>query len=129
MQTLTKPRRKTRRRLTQEERDDRNNEALSNGTRFVPNSNDGPVTLEFKARGIPVEDIHTFAPDQNVFTYNAWQAQGRQVRKGETSVRCTVWIPVVVKSKDPDKPDKTRSRMHNACLFHISQTDEIDGVS
>ena len=36
------------------------------------------------ARGIPEDEIE---PRVNVFTYRAWQAWRRQVRKGEKSVR------------------------------------------
>ena len=39
---------------------------------------------EFMARGIAESDI---LPRVNVFTYAAWQAKGRQVRKGEKGVR------------------------------------------
>ena len=132
MQTVTKPRRKSR--LTEDERQARNEISLSNATRFQPISNDVPVISEFATRGIPENEIITLEPGQNVFTYNAWQAKGRQVRKGEKSVSCTVWISVVVKG-DPNaiteskRKDRTRSRMHHASLFHVSQTDEIGGAS
>jgi len=129
MPTVTK----TRRRLTVTERKARNEESLVNGSRCQPNSNDMPVIMEFEGKGIPADQVNTFGPDQNVYTYNAWQAQDRQVRKGEKSVTCTVWIPVVVKGKpdairEADRKDRTRSRMHNACLFHVSQTDQIGGA-
>lgn len=134
MQTVTKARRKSRRRLTPDERQARNENSLANASRHAPNSNDIPVIMEFQTRGLSSDKVHTFGPEQNVYTYNAWQAKGRQVRKGERSVRCTVWIPVVVKGKpdairESDRKDRTRSRMHNACLFHISQTDPIGGAS
>lgn len=133
MQTVTKPRRKSRRRLTDDERRERNENSLISASRTAPNSNDLPVIAEFGLRGIEAEDCHTFGWNQNVFTYNAWQAQDRQVRKGEKSVRCTVWIPVVVKGRPESnierlRKDHTRSRMSTACLFHITQTDQIGGV-
>jgi hypothetical protein len=126
MQTATKPRRK----LTETERADRNNDALDRGSRCKPNSNDLPVVAEFGLRGIPEQDIRTCSPDQNVYTYDAWQALKRQVRKGEKSVRCTVWIPMKIKGR-PDaivkrlQEDHTSARRHNACLFRVSQTDAM----
>ena len=103
-------------------------EAYLRGSRVKPNSNDTPVITAFVNRGIPIGDIITFGPGQNVRTYRAWRSIGRQVRKGERSVRCTVWLSV----EKPDKrnPEKTKvvSYPKTACVFHVSQTDEIGGA-
>ncbi len=69
----------------------------------------------FAAKGIPEADIQ---PRINVFTYNAWQAKGRQVRRGEKSVKITTWIP------DNETPE-AKSRPVTSCVFHVSQTDAI----
>ena len=104
-------------------------EAYLRGSRVKPNSNDTPVITQLVSRGIPLADIVTFGPGQNVRTYRAWRSIGRQVRKGERSVRCTVWLSV----EKPDKrnPEKTKvvSYPKIACVFHVSQTDEIGGAA
>lgn len=106
-------------------------EALDRGSRLGPNSNDSTVLMAFSARGIPVEDIETFGPAQNVRTYKAWRSLRRQVRKGEKSVRLTVWRPIVDKKRiDPKTGEPTkRSCPVSACVFHVSQTDTIGGAA
>ena len=104
-------------------------EAYLRGSRVQPNSNDQPVIAELVNRGIPIGDIITFGPGQNVRTYRAWRAIHRQVRKGEKSVRCTVWLSV----EKPSKADPTKTKLvsfpKTACVFHVSQTDEIGGAA
>src|SRR3990172_141928 len=51
----------------------------------------------FLDRGIPEADI---LPRENVLTYHAWRAKGRQVRRGEHGGRVTTWIPLEVKDAD-----------------------------
>ena len=73
--------------------------------------NDMIVIKEFSNRGIDA------TPRVDVFTYNIWKFQkGRQVKKGEKSVKVRTFI-------ENKKTGKTRCSM--ACLFHISQTDSI----
>jgi hypothetical protein len=107
-------------------------EALSRASRPMPNGNDAQCILEFSSRGIPVEEIETFGPGQNVFTYKAWRAKGRQVRKGEKSVKLTVWHPIDSDDDDTDrntdKPKRKRCRPVTACVFHVSQTDPAEGA-
>lgn len=88
-----------------------------------------PAIIEgFKALGIAEADI---TPRENVFTYQAWKAKGRQVMKGQHGVR----IPTVIevpkpKSGDPtpepapEDPTKVRKRKW-ATVFHVSQTKPI----
>jgi len=56
----------------------------------------------------------------NVFTYNAWKALGRQVNKGEHGVKVVTWI---------DATDKITGLPTKLCrastVFHISQTSPI----
>ncbi|OVZ77671.1 DUF3560 domain-containing protein [Yersinia kristensenii] len=72
----------------------------------------------FLERGIEVEEIK---PRENVFTFNAWKALGRVVKKGErgiaicTVIHCKKIDPETGEEKDVSKPQKTR-------VFHISQT-------
>jgi hypothetical protein len=75
--------------------------------------NDMIVMKEFSNRGIVA------TPRVDVFTYNIWKFQkGRQVKKGEKSVKVRTFI-------EDKKTGKTRCSM--ACLFHISQTDPVEG--
>lgn len=99
-------------------------EALGRGSNRQPNANDMQTILEFSGRGIPTNDIETCGPDQNVRTYRAWRALGRQVRKGEKSVRLTVWMPQGDElGPDGERIENRRMRPVSACVFHVSQTD------
>ena len=64
-------------------------EALSRAVSGQSVCNYREIFAGFMARGIPEEDIK---PRENVFTYNAWRALGRQVRKGEHGVKCLTFI-------------------------------------
>jgi len=44
----------------------------------------------FENMGIDADDIE---PRENVLTYNAWRAKGRQVKKGQHGVKILTWIP------------------------------------
>lgn len=83
-----------------------------------------PAIFEgFAEKGIAESDIK---PRVNVFTYNAWKAKERQVRRGEHGVRVITWI--VCKSKDIDASTgeaKPFKRQKAATVFHVSQTDPI----
>lgn len=89
--------------------------------------NYGPILEGFTAKGIPLEEIE---PRVNVFTFNAWLALGRAVRKGEHGVRITVFVPMRVKDKGTANEDgspkvKSVRGVRAATVFHISQTDPI----
>lgn len=71
----------------------------------------------FASKGIAHNDI---IPRENVFTYKAWLALGRQVRKGETGVKCITWVDT--EDKETAKP---RKFVRPVAVFHISQTDAI----
>lgn len=80
-----------------------------------------PAIIEgFAAKGIPVEEIR---PRENVFTYNAWHALGRFVRKGEHGVRVATRVEYEVKDKETGEVER-RSRPSGTTVFHVSQTDE-----
>ena len=69
----------------------------------------------FADKGIAANDI---IPRENVFTYNAWLALNRQVKKGEHGVKVVTWIPA--KNKDSESSFMLCRR---STVFHISQTD------
>lgn len=71
----------------------------------------------FQSKGIALVDIK---PRENVFTYNAWKALGRQVRRGESGVKCVTWVDTT----DKESGD-SRKFCRSTTVFHISQTDPI----
>jgi antirestriction protein ArdC len=79
------------------------------------------------AKGIPEADIR---PRENVFTYNAWLALGRQVRRGERGVKISTFVALEGKKDAGNvdavgKPGRRTTRPWTATVFHISQTDPI----
>jgi len=83
-----------------------------------------PAILQgFMDKGIPEADI---LPRENVFTFDAWRALGRFVRRGEHGVRILTWVPMT--KKDPDGEEKPIGRRpKSAVVFHVSQTDARNG--
>jgi hypothetical protein len=101
-------------------------EALTRAASGQSLTNWPTIFTGFTAKGIPEADIK---PRENVFTYHAWRALGRQVRRGEHGVKVTTWVAPKGKrdeSADP-KEEKTRPTKMPWCatVFHISQTDPI----
>ncbi len=93
-----------------------------------------PAIIEgFAAKGIPESDIR---PRENIFTYHAWRALGRQVRRGEHGVKVVTFVSCKgkedkdgVAANDVDGTDKPKRgafrRPWTATVFHVSQTDPI----
>lgn len=80
------------------------------------------IIRDFAARGIPVEDIR---PRENVFTFNAWKALGRYVKKGEKGVAVVSFVPTSRKERDASTGETKiveGSRPVTAYVFHVSQT-------
>ena len=98
-------------------------EALDRIQQNPSESNYAAVIAGFAERGILAEDIH---PKENVFTFNAWKAKGRRVKKGEHAVKILTWVPVNSKKSDGDEAKTTKLRPSRCALFHISQTQAID---
>ena len=83
----------------------------------------------FMERGIPADEIN---PRENVFTYRAWQALGRQVRKGEKGIKVITYIPLDPKRREDGTIDPKRpggARPWSTTVFHISQTDPMQDRS
>lgn len=114
-------------RKSAEERAAAQQESLDRATGSFSAYNYDPIYNGFAAKGIPESDI---LPRENIFTYNAWRALGRQVMKGEKGVAITVWIPVRNKKNDAgtessaDKKQEYTIPRHST-VFHISQTQPI----
>jgi N-terminal domain of anti-restriction factor ArdC len=79
----------------------------------------------FAAKGIPEAEIK---PRENVFTFEAWKALGRYVRKGEHGVKITTFIESKSKEIDRDTGEqKLIRRPWTTTVFHISQTEPLKG--
>jgi antirestriction protein ArdC len=69
------------------------------------------------AKGIAEQDIR---PRENVFTFKAWRALGRTVRRGQHGVKVLTFVEM----KDKDS-DETSRRPWTTTVFHVSQTDPL----
>lgn len=101
--------------------------ALHNAISHQSTMNYQAIIEGFAEKGIPLDQI---VPRENVFTFNAWKALGRVVRKGEHGVKVCTYVEC--KGKDANEGEageegKARSykRPRSTTVFHISQTDEI----
>jgi antirestriction protein ArdC len=114
-------------------REEMQQEALTRAATGQSFSNWPAIVAGFMAKGIPESDIR---PRENVFTYHAWRALGRQVRRGEHGVKVLTYVSIKgkqdkdgVATNDVDGTDRpTRGatrRPWTATVFHVSQTDPI----
>src|SRR5260370_18086538 len=98
-------------------------EALGRAIGNQSTMNYGAIYRGFMEKGILESDI---LPRENVFTYHAWRALWRQVRRGGHGVRLTTWIPTERKARDEStgsgRPNPGRIS-HPAVVFHFSSTD------
>lgn len=101
-------------------------EALARAQQGNSWSNYPVIFAGFKAKGIPEDQIK---PRENVFTFKAWNAQGRKVKKGEHGVKIHTVIETPLKEEvDPDSGEVraiTKPRPWTTTVFHISQTEPI----
>ncbi len=98
-------------------------EALANARAGQSVLNYAAIFARFMAKGIAEADIK---PRENVFTFHAWKALGRSVKKGEHGVRVVTFIDCSANEHDPATgEEKTISyrRPHTTTVFHISQTE------
>ena len=106
---------------TMEQRHQIQQDALSRATTGATWSNYPAIFAGFVERGLPESEIK---PRENVFTFDAWKALGRHVRRGEHEVRVQTWIaiqPTVDEQTGETKPGGCRPK--TAVVFHVSQTD------
>lgn len=111
-----------RRRLTAAERQERQQESLNRAQQGIALSNYPAIFAGFEAKGIPADEIR---PRENVFTFNAWKALGRYVRKGEHGVAVVTWIHAEGK-RDGTTGEVTEpghSFARRVYVFHVSQTE------
>lgn len=101
---------------------ERQTESLNRATSGRSFANYPAIFDGFAAKGIPEEDI---VPRVNVLTYHAWRAVGRQVRKGESGVKISTFVPM--SRNDPDTGERKEfKRPKRTTVFHISQTDPAE---
>src|SRR5580765_43818 len=73
------------------DREQMQQEALGRAVGNQSTMNYGAIFQGFMEKGIPESDI---LPRENVFTYHAWRALGRQVRRGEHGVKIATFVAV-----------------------------------
>lgn len=91
--------------------------ALTRARSSQATSNYGALFDGFLSMGISAADI---LPRENVFSFHAWRAVGRTVRRGEHGVKLCTWID----AKQADTGE-SRKLARSVTVFHISQTDAI----
>ena len=101
-------------------------EALSRAVSGQSFTNVLAIFQGFAAKGIPEPEIK---PRENVFTFEAWKALGRVVRRGEHGVKVVTFIDCPGREIDPDTGDrKLIRRPWTTTVFHVSQTDPLKEV-
>lgn len=100
-------------------------EALMRAVSGQTMSNYPAIFHGFIAKGIPESEIK---PRENIFTFEAWKALGRYVRKGEHGVKVVTFIETKCKELDRDAGEpKIIRRPWTTTVFHISQTEAKSG--
>ena len=94
-------------------------EALSNALNNESVRNYPAIFEGFIEMGIEEKDI---VPRENIFTYNAWKAKNRQVKKGAHGVKIISWVPMTKTDKETGEKESFR-RPKSTTVFHVSQTE------
>ena len=87
--------------------DEARREALMRAVSGQTMSNYPAIFQGFIAKGIPESEIK---PRENVFTFEAWKALGRYVRKGEHGVKVVTFIETKSKEIDRDTGELAPNR-------------------
>jgi antirestriction protein ArdC len=98
-------------------------EALVRAVSGQSYSNFPAIFQGFAAKGIPESEIK---PRENVFTFDAWKALGRVVRRGEHGVKVVTFIECSKENKETGEKESFR-RPWRTTVFHISQTEPLNG--
>jgi antirestriction protein ArdC len=100
-------------------------EALTRAISGQTMSNYPAIYQGFIAKGISESEI---IPRENVFTFNAWRALGRTVRRGEHGVKVLTFIERAGKETDKDTGERKMIRLAwTTTVFHVSQTEALHG--
>lgn len=98
-------------------------EALNRARNGQTWTNYPAIFAGFIEKGIAENDIK---PRENVFTFPAWKALGRSVKRGEHGVRVVTFIDRTVTENDPatgQQVERSIRSPHTTTVFHISQTE------
>jgi len=109
---------------------ERRAEALTRACTGQTLSNYPAIFQGFMAMGIPESEIR---PRENVFTFEAWKALGRHVRKGQHGVKVVTFITTdkgqerqrenLAGMEEQPKKNRAHSRPWTTTVFHVSQTE------
>src|SRR3989442_14526104 len=102
---------------------DSRQEALTRAISGQSYSNFPAIFQGFAAKGIPESEIK---PRENVFTFDAWKALGRVVRRGEHGVKVVTFIECSKENKETGEKETFR-RPWTTTVFHVSQTEALNG--
>lgn len=97
-------------------------QALANATRSSSISNYPAIFAGFELKGIPASDIK---PRENIFTYHAWKAKGRVVKRGEHGVKIVSWVNMTRRDETTGETRTIGRKPRTATVFHVSQTEVI----
>ncbi|MDE9544185.1 DUF3560 domain-containing protein [Xenorhabdus bovienii] len=97
-------------------------EALNRAENNHSETNYDAIFAGFMDMGIREEDIE---PRVNVFTFRAWKAKDRVVKKGEKGVKVITYILVDKKEENLEETKKVKVKRQTT-VFHISQTKPLD---
>ena len=95
-------------------------EALGRARNSNSTSNFSAIYAGFTAKGV---SLNAIKPRVNVFTFNAWKALGRAVRRGEHGVKVITWVPMV--KRGAAGQIETFRGPKTTTVFHVSQTDAV----
>ena len=96
-------------------------EALTRAVQGQSVMNYASIFQGFAEMGIPESEIK---PRENVFTFWAWKAVGRRVKKGQHGVKAVTFVPVGSKEDKETGEKKAGYRMpRTVTVFHVSQTE------
>ena len=98
-------------------------EALSRAVTGQSLSNYPVIIQGFLAKGIAEDQIK---PRENVFSFQAWKALGRHVRRGQHGVKVATvrdFRKTVTDPKTGEKKEEVYSVPWSATVFHVSQTE------
>ena len=107
--------------MTNGHRAQRHSAALSNATGRQSAMNYATIIKGFTDKGIAAADIK---PRENIFTFGAWRALGRCVKKGEHGIAVCTFAPASKIDKETGKI-KEFHRPRQTFVFHVSQTDPL----
>ena len=87
-------------------------------------ANYADIIMGFRQKGITDDEIR---PRENIFTFHAWKALGRKVKKGEHGVKIFTYAHTqrIVKNDDGTEHVEHDSMPWHTTVFHISQTEEV----